>query len=1095
MNQGQEELSSDSSSSFRFRRRPTRKTRSGEDQAFPGDTGAWDTTGNVTSDEKKEEGNLNLGEHGRAVARRNGETLLQRRHWSTGGNVIAAAAASSGLDAQVPRTEQKDLKNEAYYVSLRELSSDIGCTPSPHGVESSIINGDERDSPRNSLHFEKSTDQEYFRVKFRGVVSLLQEPRSTATRSGYYLSYGEVFSRKRIDTGRAFNGGGTQTPSSSAISVRHDNTYETIQVQSESSFSSPTDRIEMIRVDRILTGGYAVDFNANLTNNETPFRESQVQIMHGPSPVPENVAGTSSCLGYMVASKGPQKLIEKLDSAPSIEQGKFRFRVISTSPVPILTGPSLDSPKTRAVLLPSSVHEVSLKFSVESHPGVTFLRLSYRRGWIADRQLARDGRESTNEYFSVVKEIANSIEDVNEDGETSIVSSVASSYLMTPTIGARRRHRPPRRKESSNDELDRSIPRDVVGGISVATHTPVKGSRTAFVGENNPTPSSNVSILTNDSFTETNISHLSAPVSPDISYSTNKSSTSHHGRSVEGPSWVYLMKVTAPAGLKILDAPQFQVNSLIHGRNPIPSGASSAAGSADGMAKGSSIFHTMTSRATTATVPGKSYLVNRTTRKRMLPRGALFEASHRMEKNAGYSEGEGLIKLADGSGWAIVPKKEDLDLQFQSLVSGSGAPLHSSALAAKNSSGYEEVGRALLNNDDSSRNPSEKYVRVHARNGVPVACPPPMPPLSDSDISPVSSKGSSAHFNSSNAGARSVAGESDVASSVGSGFLDALLRTPQKSKDTDASGPPVPHPHRDPRSTTLPCGACVRVETWDENDGSVEMPLYVRLVGGQGWVCTFRGGKEVAVHVHRPEVQFGSFWFRVQSSSGVKVRPGPSRRAPSIKSEDGALFRFECGEYLRASEVVTIFSGEGKPVESFAKLYRNRHVRLNEANREFRTLFSMTAPGEWVEIYGGNELFLEECAAEPRIERHREGWRYNVLPDIGVEIRKGPSFAAAKSGTTLLGGESVVINERVCPAGQKMTWLRIKDGDGWVHDIDESTGQQIMLAHALRHRTKSSSRKQDSGKSDDIAYNAIIARLFHNEALKKGYQSSRFSKK
>jgi len=102
-------------------------------------------------------------------------------------------------------------------------------------------------------------------------------------------------------------------------------------------------------------------------------------------------------------------------------------------------------------------------------------------------------------------------------------------------------------------------------------------------------------------------------------------------------------------------------------------------------------------------------------------------------------------------------------------------------------------------------------------------------------------------------------------------------------------------------------------------------------------------------------------------------------------------FRFECGEFLRASEVLTIFSDTGEPVQCFAKLYRNRHVRMQAGNDEFRHLASLTTQAEWVQVYFEDELFLEECAAEPRIERHKQGWRYNVVPDDGVAVRKGVS--------------------------------------------------------------------------------------------------------
>ena len=226
------------------------------------------------------------------------------------------------------------------------------------------------------------------------------------------------------------------------------------------------------------------------------------------------------------------------------------------------------------------------------------------------------------------------------------------------------------------------------------------------------------------------------------------------------------------------------------------------------------------------------------------------------------------------------------------------------------------------------------------------------------------------------------------------------------------------------------------------------------------------------------------------------MRLGPSRRAPSIKNDDGVHFRFECGEYLRASEIVTVIAESndnggvgngGTPVESFAKLYRNRHVRLRELNNDedegYSTLAVLTTQAEWVQVYSDSELYLEECVTEPRIERHKQGWRYNVVPDDGIAVRKGPSFAAERTGIILFGGESVVVSERVTSDGDKITWLRMKDGQGWIHDVD-AEANTIMIPHSLRHRAQQSNRQRKSTmpqEGNEVAYNAIIQRLFHSD--------------
>ena len=212
--------------------------------------------------------------------------------------------------------------------------------------------------------------------------------------------------------------------------------------------------------------------------------------------------------------------------------------------------------------------------------------------------------------------------------------------------------------------------------------------------------------------------------------------------------------------------------------------------------------------------------------------------------------------------------------------------------------------------------------------------------------------------------------------------------------------------------------------------------------------------------------------------SGIKVRLGPSRKATSIKLDNDAYFRFECGEFLRASEVVTFFP-EDSPPECFAKLYRNRHVRLHSLLSDVRQLQSMTAPAEWVQVIAENYVYMEECASEPGIHRQRGGWRYNVVCEASVPVRKGPSFSAETTAVALLAGESVLVTERVTPPGERINWLKLKDGQGWVHDTGEKN-EVVMIAHSLRDRTTGLNRPQkpERQEKEEMAYNTIIARLF-----------------
>ncbi len=225
----------------------------------------------------------------------------------------------------------------------------------------------------------------------------------------------------------------------------------------------------------------------------------------------------------------------------------------------------------------------------------------------------------------------------------------------------------------------------------------------------------------------------------------------------------------------------------------------------------------------------------------------------------------------------------------------------------------------------------------------------------------------------------------------------------------------------------------------------------------------------------------------------MSVRTGPSQRARPIKSSDDLCFRFECGEFLRASEVLTIHGhadveekeDNGDPIlhpsESFAKLYRNKPTgsskrdmsRQNQiAKKNFVPLSSYTSPGEWVGVHCNGNLYLEECVNPPTIRRDRDGWRYEVICDSGVRIRKGPSFTAHFTGYTLQCSASILINEQVIADGETISWLRLKDGRGFINSVGEH-GEVIA---------KKKTEKKNGG--NDASYK-LIARLFHPPEVSK----------
>jgi hypothetical protein len=205
-------------------------------------------------------------------------------------------------------------------------------------------------------------------------------------------------------------------------------------------------------------------------------------------------------------------------------------------------------------------------------------------------------------------------------------------------------------------------------------------------------------------------------------------------------------------------------------------------------------------------------------------------------------------------------------------------------------------------------------------------------------------------------------------------------------------------------------------------------------------------GEEIFSHeVDPPDIRVGSFWFRVSQRSGLEVRYGPLSSAPVIASHNGATFRFECGEFLRASEVMTVFCrpkpnefASATATECFAKLYRrSSHFSGNDLSQtllgRFSSLQSLTSPGEWVQVHGHGDLFLEECSAAPIIERNRDGWQYTVVCGGNVElhIRTGPSLQANILGELKCEDKVFLVTEKVTADGDQTDWLRLKSG-GWL---------------------------------------------------------------
>lgn len=1226
----------------------------------------------------------------------------------------------------------------------------------------------------------KETDEElkYYRIVYRGVVALLSDPRKAPEKkSGAYVSYGEIiasFRELEVPSWEDDNNDTLQrimpaapiplSPTASVFSDRSSLSgigkmvsspknssslpLAPLTVSSRSAEEENARRVSTttaIRVDNVLTGGYAMD-GEGVSGSSTAHSNNVVVTTTGEgsecvlSPastlerisvrrnidpttnhfpaakdnVPENtlltierrgreipalfgsaestrdpqhhrrLSSNSSTTarphhGFLLLRRGDVVVAERITGPPpACEFGTFFYKVSSSTPVPILSGPSIDAPRTRAMVLPGTIHEISLRMSAATSDAssdnricagtVVFLRLCHRRGWVADRKWAspRHGRPRSRVSI-VMKEILPGssslpLEQRSLRDDFSIGSiSVKAASVATPRTMVRRR-RPPRRKRgddgseserlttagqpSGKDDLTMSPSsrRPAIAKDSTAISTP----HHAIVGipDSVSSPVSNISFLSEESTaihhslernaaadgvipkrygTTQNIgrsmmmsmhrakggsSNSSIP-GLTKSYSSSPTRTGSTGAPTTTTNMVpskcfFLMRVLAPNGLKVLDAPHFQVNKLIHGQSsnsfsntsksqkPKPLGTSAfpAISSASLPRQTVSILQSMagsfvsmdlsrTAQSSSNDNDKKSEnnRSNDNNRTRILSRGTLFEASKRMESTSGvlFSSGAGLIKLADNSGWAIIPHVEDLEAQYQhyhrqnggvdgdnDVIMGMKPPQPQVA--------FEEVGNALVFDDGIPTRSfgdgplslqCSSWLRIHSRNGAAVHCPPPpvatLPeennndsrsmeesesPLSSSGMASCSFDGSHPEGRNNNSAGPITSQESDVASSVGSAILDAIFRSPLKNEHQcgqnhpeaafkekqlgeDDGNTPLLLSDKHLRSVLpsthfIPCGMCVEIDRWDRADSSPgkNENQFVRLRGGQGWIARMVNNEVVGAEVDPPKIRTGSFWFRVCSERGIKVRRGPSRRSNSIKSEDNVYFRFECGEFLRASEILTIFLNSqnshqygtnhqevigsfdqsmnsstvddvsSPKMESFAKLYRKIHeqpvmngVQSNESLR-FRPLSSIASAGEWVQIQSNEKVYLKECSKAPSIERHREGWRYNAVSEVGVKVRKGPSFVAEPTGKMLQAGESVLINERVTAFEDRVTWLRLKDGQGWIHDVSENK-EVVMIAHFLHHRTKSLNKDGEGAmsrrSSSEMAYNALIGRVFHND--------------
>ena len=841
----------------------------------------------------------------------------------------------------------------SFYPRLRDADGEMAHEQRPSepndGVASNILLSFMQ---RQQQPYKPEKEWTYYRISYRGIVALVSDPTQTLSfedsessltaspsrtsgsillnlsKTGAYLSYGEIIAT---------------CYDLLEIDVPFDTTqYPT---QKSNNTDSPTlIRYRFIRVDDVLTGGYAVDAMSEpkdstsavikdtldvtdesptissdkdlyaLSTHDYPSEDGiSTSFSHdfpltsirpeligslpstsqsiSPSPfgyllisshtVSSSLESPDPCiksikistyphLSYRIHKHHDLSIVQYIPHPPLLCQvGTFFYRITSPTPIPILVGPHEDAPTlTHAKILPDTVQEISLrigsvvssygesntdKSSTQSHidlaslanptslqDGVVYLRLSHKKGWIADRRKMYSpilgvkgddrGRKSLEspistassqihyQYQMVVKDITHLIENIGGvegvNHTTNLESFIRSTPLNDMTLMKGHNDHPTMDNDSNDKNIGNqetslswepsekqigpsssssvmsslsSMSSSAMSTLSISTplHIIKMRQRKKRVAGNQkghgaseivPSVTNVLSTMNIDSITSSkgniqsprrnvpSINSKSKPPEPPSLGSSEDIRNKQHEKGINQQNHrpvstvsqedsssnprskpnLYLMRVHAPSGLKILDAPHFQVNHLI--RRPSTSTASTHSGSSTSgvpshiassegnasqsnkknLLQPSSIFHTMNGGLISPkSTPAVAWEIDSSTGKRHLPRGLIFEASKRMEKASNFVEAMGLIKLADNTGWAVVPTKEELFSQY--------SPTHGDNFDKQPSiaDAFEEIGNAILGGNrecDSNVSSSSKglgcWLRITHRDGVPLLCSP-----------------------------------------------------------------------------------------------------------------------------------------------------------------------------------------------------------------------------------------------------------------------------------------------------------------------------------------------------------------------------------
>ena len=560
----------------------------------------------------------------------------------------------------------------------------------------------------------------------------------------------------------------------------------------------------------------------------------------------------------------PTRLVEALSRPPLQLESKGPYYYQILAPVPIVTGPMPDAPLQRKKCLsPNTIVEISTKLQYALSTNVYLKMAHYQGCWIVDDSTAKKIKQ-----LDITIPTYSSMDDnVSFTTSTTTCSTEVSSLFssVASTIHKKKHYRRKQKIKSSHNKQH---------------HSPQ-------------------------------------------SHHHHHQQQQQSKRKEDEPACI-LMKVLAPEGLKLLDAPQFQVTQFL--RHTTPSSSSNRSTNNDN-SKLSVIFPTTHQNNHH---PKNKHATNAVPKKRILPQHAYFEALKKM----GMNHGNGVIPLADHTGWAIVPNAS--------------------------SQHYQQVGVAYTTD--------KVWVRILPSHGLPTI---------------------SSH-------------------------------KPKKQK--------------------LPCGMCVLVDEFTKDC------QFVRLCDDGQWIPRYL--KHVLVlQLCQPNIQNGSYWFRVSAINGIDVKRGPSMDAPNIN------VRFECGEFLRASQIVSFES------ESYCKLYRNHNNS------------SIWVPSEWVPIHcAKDQKFLVSESIPPKIVRKSN--KYEIVKDTATSI--GPSFKLPP--LTLLKTNTVVYISEIVIQNKDDEWLRLKDGSGWIHNhISDPNVRLIKDNH---------NEQAQSTTTHHTSYTNLISRFFPTDSKK-----------